>query len=169
MGEKRRTTIWADKEAIAKLQLMHICLSDVCNKALKNEVFKYETLSITELQLEMIKREREIIEARKAIIELKESIRRREREDATIESEEMSLENRERAEEDLIMAEWKAISEDLTSKIAETGGENWAAILDLLKEYKEKYPLHGKRLDKYHALRAWKDTQVVKVKKRRKR
>lgn len=166
MGEKKRTTIWVDKEAIIKLQLMRISLSALCNKAICNEVYNYETLTRSELLLEVIKREREIIEARKAIAALEESIKKREKEDAAIVSEEMGSHRRERAEDDLILAEWKIIAEELTAKIASSGLKDWSKILDIIREYKENYPLHRKRLDRYHALRAWKDTQVIKVEKK---
>jgi len=155
-----RTTVYINEEMHQKAQELKLNLSDITEKALEEELFKYGGYSTPELELEKTKKEYDIKSLQIEITKIEEMLERK-RQDAIASSKPPEVLERERKES----IEWNDLTNMIGGDIVEArrnngGVEDWSAVLAILAKYKAQYPHHTERINKYHQLRAWRDTVV---------
>lgn len=157
MGTRKvRTTIYIDEIYYRKMKLLGINISAFCAKAIKGEMSRYDVYTLEELDVEKAKKRLEVKKLESDIGKIDQLVDLKKQEEKGV----YTLE-RARAKEEESIGEWRIISDSITKAINEVGVVNFPEILNLLDKYKKLYPQHVERINRYHYLRAWRNTQVT--------
>ena len=154
---KVRTTIYIDEIYYRKMKLLGVNVSEFCAKAIKGEMSRYDIYTLEELDVEKAKKRLEIKTLESDVGKIDQLVDLKKQEEKGI----YTLE-RARAKEEESIGEWRVIADLITKEINKVGIDNFTEILNLLDKYKKLHPQHVERINRYHYLRAWRNTQVMK-------